>query len=211
MPWARSAGLRQGSACRTVAVMNRSLALVTAMFLGGCGDHLGTYQVDGVELADRLPSVALDGKASPPHPQLLRVAFSSPFNLHASETGAGLYIEADTSPLRDPYRLVTFGPVVADGRPVENWRRETPLRPAADGRFHYLAWLAVRSPSRKRSGIAGDTIPAANLAEGRDDLCLRLFVPGYAVTTSQSDVFRVERRLLDPLFGVLSAAVGKAA
>lgn len=164
-----------------------------AIGLAGCGDHLGSYEVEEVRLVDRLPQHETLDLPPRPYPEFLRIELSSETDLNAVETGPGLYADADFCPFRDPYRLIALGPVAGDELAVENWRRGRALeRDRRDGRYHYVVYLVPSSPPRNFRGDSEAPIPGYDLRRELRDLCLRFFVPGYNIIPSRSDVVRVE-------------------
>jgi hypothetical protein len=160
--------------------------LPLALFLSSCGDHLGEYQLQDVRLVRQIPEDALDGRDAPSSSEYLRVELSSETSLYAANTGAGLYTDADFCPLRDPHRLIAFGPIASDGKAVEDYKREEELRPEGDGRYHYFVYLALSSPARKLFSNSDDVIAEYDLRQQRRDVCVRFFVPGYNITPSRS-------------------------
>ena len=186
--WAR---LESARGRRHAAPVLRLPPLLACLALAGCGDHLGTYQVDEVRLVAAVPEVALDGREGRPGPAL-EIALSSPFSLHAADTGAGLYVEADHCPLRDHHRLLAFGPLSEDGQAVEEWKRTVPLRPDPGALYHYLIYVPLRSAERRPYSNSPELVAAYDLAAKPRELCLRLFVPGYDLIASRSDLIRVD-------------------
>lgn len=168
-----------------------------AVGLGGCGDHLGEYEAEAVRVVREIPPDASVTGLPPPYPEYFRIELSSRSNLNLAETGAGLYTDADFCPLRDPHRMIAFGPVAADGKPVESWARKGALAPdPRDGRYHYFVYVVPSSPARKPYSNSTDIIPAYDLRSGGRDLCLRFFVPGYNIVPSRSATVRVSAGLI---------------
>lgn len=170
--------------------------LYLSPYLSACGDHLGEYRVEQVQLVDNVPAEAVDGRRLPSGSDYFRIALSSETSLNAKDTGPGLYTEADYCPIRDSNRLIPFGPIANDGKPVEEYRRREKLERGADGRYHYLVYISASSPARKLFTNSEDVIPAYDLRQSKRDLCLRFFVPGYNITPSQSRTVRISAEAL---------------
>jgi hypothetical protein len=168
-----------------------------ALGLGACGDYLGEYEVEEVRLVREIPSDASPTGEPLPYRQYIRVELSSGANLNAAETGPGLYTDADFCPLRNPHRIIAFGPLASDGKAVESWNRSGGLSPDnRDGRYHYFVYVVPNSPPRKLLRNSTDVIREYDLRAGGHDLCLRFFVPGYNIIASRSGTVRIAARLI---------------
>ncbi|HEX8214808.1 MAG TPA: hypothetical protein VF582_04975 [Allosphingosinicella sp.] len=177
------------------------IASALALALTACGDHLGNYQVEQVQLVQQMPAAATVDGNSPPYPLYVRVELTSQTNLNAADTGPGLYTHAGLCPLRDPDRIAAFGPVASDGGAVESWRRETPLMPYQDDRlYHYFVYIVPQFPMTERTGEPGNLIPDYDLTRNQRDVCLRFSVPGYNITPSHSGVTKIPARTLAAAF-----------
>jgi hypothetical protein len=174
--------------------------LPMALWLSACGDHLGEYQLEDVRVVRNIPAVALDGRNPPSTSDYLRIELSSNSSLYAANTGPGLYTDADFCPLRNPHRLIAFGPIARDGTAVEEYKRDDELRRESDGRYHYFVYLAPTSPPRKLFDNSKDLIPAYDVRTQGRDLCLRFFVPGYNIIPSRSDTMRIPAETLERAF-----------
>lgn len=178
----------------------RALPLLLA--LGACGDHLGDYRFEDVRLVQAIPAEAFDGLEPPPYGEYLQISLSSEANLYDADTGGGLYTDADFCPLRNPHRMIAFGPLAADGSAVENWRREARLSPnPRDGRYHYAVFVVPRSPARKPYSNATETIPAYDLRADRRGICLRFHAPGYHIIPSRSSAVEVPAARIASVLG----------
>jgi hypothetical protein len=168
-----------------------SAALTLALFLTACGDHLGTYDLEEVRQVEAAPAIAVDGRKTPSASRYFKIQLSSGTNLYAANTGPGLYTDADFCPLRDPNRLIAFGPIASDGKAVEDYKREDALKPGPDGRYHYFVYLASSSARRKLFDNSEDFMPAYDIGQRPKDVCIRFFVPGYNIVPSRSDIMRI--------------------
>ena len=186
-------GKRTLDASRYIA-MQKALLLLTLM-LGGCGDYLGEYRLERVRLVDTVPLVARYGMNYPRSTKYLRIEVSSNVSLYAANTGPGLYADVDYCPLNNPDRMIAFGPLAADDKAVESWKRNSILRPdSGDRRYHYFVYVAASSAARKLFMNSTDEIPAYDLRRPEDDVCLRFHVPGYNIIPSRSDKVKVPAR-----------------
>lgn len=171
-------------------------ALPLVLFLSACGDHLGKYDLEEVRQVETAPAVAVDGRRTPSASKYLKVELSSDANLYTASTGPGLYTDADFCPLRDPHRLIAFGPIASDEKAVEDYKRDEELRPAPDGRYRYFVYVASSSPRRKLFDNSEDFIPAYDLRKQNRDVCIRFFVPGYHIVPSRSETVRIPANML---------------
>lgn len=178
--------------------MNRTpltAALLLFSLLSACGDYLGDYRIDKIQVVSVVPSNAVDGRQLPSDTVYFRIALSSNASLYAANTGPGLYTEADFCPFWDPDRLIAFGPIASDGEPVEDYKRSKELKRGADQRYHYLIYVATSSPTRKIF-FNSNQIPSYDLTTGERDVCVRFYVPGYNITPSRSGYITIPARLL---------------
>lgn len=175
--------------------------LALPLLLNACGEHLGEYQFEDVQLVQSLPPAAVDGKSTQPGWEYLRVELSSRTSLYAAQTGPGLYADADFCPLRDQNRLIAFGPVATDGNAVEEWKRMGALTPdPRDNRYHYFVYLVPSSPPRKLFANSGHAIPAYDVRGQKQDVCFRFHIPGYNIIPSRSDVVQIPAERLASAF-----------
>ncbi len=169
--------------------------------LSACGDHLGEYQIEDVRLVRAMPPAAIDGRRLPPYPEYVRVELSSETSLYAANTGPGLYTNGDFCPLRDPNRLIAFGPVASNGHAVESWKRDKALTPdKRDKRYHYFVYVVPSTPPRKLFANSEDAITAYDLRRQKRDVCLRFFVPGYNISPSRSETVHIHAVALASAF-----------
>jgi hypothetical protein len=179
-----------------------ALAFVMSFLPSGCGDHLGAYRIIDVRVVRQFPEGDEIDTPSPPYPEYLRIELSSETNLNAMDTGAGLYVHADFCPRPGLDRMIAFGPLASDQGPVENWRRAQALtQDPRDGRYHYFIYLVPSSPPRRRFTNSSDVLPGYDLRVARRDLCLRLYVPGYNIIPSRSNVVRIRAATLRGALG----------
>lgn len=173
--------------------MTSAPAILAICFaLSACGKNLGTYKVEDVRSVREIPSGNEPPFERPRYPDYIRVELSSQTNLNDGDTGAGLYVDADFCPLRDPYRIIAFGPLAMDGRAVEDWKRtEKFTRDSRDGRFHYYVYVVPQSPRRKLIANSTDVIQSYDLKSQSRSICLRFHIPGYNITRSQSEAVEV--------------------
>jgi hypothetical protein len=174
---------------------SNAMLLLIGLSLAACGDHLGEYKVEEVRLVQQIPRDAVDGRRAP-YRDYLRIELSSEANLNAAKTGPGLYTDADFCPLRNPDRMIAFGPVGTDGKAVESWQRDRFKPDVGDGRYHYAVFVVPSSPPRKLFTDSTGDIPAYDLRRDARDLCVRFFVPGYNIIPSRSDTVRVAHGLI---------------
>lgn len=172
--------------------VRRAAFFALALGLSACGDHLGTYKLEDVRVVQQLPQRNTPDWPAYPYSQYLRIELSSEFNLNTANTGPGLYTDADFCPLRDPNRLIAFGPVANDELPVESWKRQQRLAPdRRDGRYHYFVYVVPSSSQRKLFTNSTDQIPAYDLRHDQRPICIRFFVPGYNIIKSRSDAVEI--------------------
>jgi hypothetical protein len=94
-------------------------------------------------------------------------------------------------PIRGSNKLIAFGPIGKDGKPVEEYKRVDKLERGADGRYHYPVYVVTNAPARKLFTNSEDVIPPYDLRKSKRDICLRFFVPGYNITPSKSRTVRI--------------------
>ena len=175
--------------------------LTLPLWLSACGDHLGEYRMEDVRLVRAIPPAAVDGRTDSPYPEFVRIELSSPASLYDAETGPGLYADVDFCPLRNPDRLIAFGPLANDEDGVESWKRRKALTPdRRDKRYHYFVYVVPRSPPRKLFTSSEDTIPGYDLRKQRRGICLRFHVPGYNIIPSRSDTVQIRAETLATAF-----------
>jgi hypothetical protein len=179
-----------------------AFALLTV--LSSCGPPLGAYRIERVDVvaAGRLHDIdpEWDPESSSP---LLRIVFTSDRDVETASggTGSGLYLWADFCPFRDKVGLQAAGPYYGD-RPIFTQvapRRlpsgvyevpyvpnRHPPRDPRTGRFIYTGYISLsQAPEPLRHDETYD------LARDDRDICLRLDHPGYYLTPSRSDIFRL--------------------
>ena len=153
--------------------------------------------MEEVRLVRELPQNETIDWPAHPYPEFLRVELSSDFNLNTANTGPGLYTDGDSCPLRNPDRLIAFGPIATDRLAVESWRRGKQLAPnRRDGRYHYFVYVVPSSAPRKSFANSNDLIPAYDLRKQERSICLRFHVPGYNIIRSRSDTVEVPKAML---------------
>jgi hypothetical protein len=172
--------------------------------LTACGEHLGDYSIADVRLVREIPPDAVDGRSAP-YAEYLRVELTSKTNLNRAKTGPGLYTDADFCPLRNPDRMIVFGPVGNDGKAVEGWRRDRFAPDRRDGRYHYLIYVVPSSPPRKLFANSTGDIPGYDVGKEVRDLCVRFHVPGYNIIPSRSKTVRVAGALVKAAFQTKAA------
>jgi hypothetical protein len=91
-----------------------SITIAGCLLLCGCGQNLGDYSLEKVEVARDLPtSFPKDAQS---YGKYLAITLSSTTSLTAlGDKVDGVYVDADFCPLRSPDRIVAFGPVSEDG------------------------------------------------------------------------------------------------
>jgi hypothetical protein len=177
------------------------LVLSLPLWVSGCGDHLGEYRTEDVRLVPAIPPAAVNGMTNSPYPEFVRIELSSPTNLYDAKTGPGLYADADFCPLRNPNRMIVFGPVANDEDAVERWKRKKALTPdSRDKRYHYFVYVVPRSPPRKLFSNSKDTITGYDLRNQPRDICLCFHVPGYNIVPSRSDTVKIHAETLSAAF-----------
>ncbi|MEI6641360.1 MAG: hypothetical protein WCL10_04945 [Novosphingobium sp.] len=171
------------------------VVLTLSASLGACGDYLGDYTLDHVDVVSQVPSSATDGVQIPSNGNYLRIGVSSNTSLYAANTGPGLYTDADFCPMQDPERFIAFGPIASDGEPVEDYKRPKELKRGVDQRFHYLVYIKASSPPRKLFPNSRQ-ISAYDLRTSKRDVCIRFHVPGYNIIRSRSGSITIPAKLL---------------
>lgn len=204
----------------------KAAVIPSSLFLAACGPDLGQYEIRDVRLvpAEKLAEIDNSPSYDGPEKYLLRIEFTSPTNLEEVSEGGDLYVHGDFCPFKDEYRLSLLGPFyndqsrllstrvtsyekLPDGRErmsVESTNRN-PVREPATGRFVYTAYLIPSAPKDQFSeayDLRRDT---------RGDLCLRIDHPGYYVTRSKSDVFKLQASSVRNLLAGTEKSLDQAA
>lgn len=105
-------------------------------------------------------------------------------------------MDADFCPLRNEHGLIAFGPFSDDGRDVSLPFDAAPLHPGRDGLFRYRLYLVVAYRAERAAPPGQFRLPTYDLRRSNNDLCLRLFAPGYNLTKSRSDTIRVPANMV---------------
>lgn len=178
--------------------MRRALVSLLMVPLAGCGDYLGDYRLEDVQLVADIPPVATDGMKYQRASEYVRIELSSEASLYAANTGPGLYANVDFCPLRNPDQIIAFGPVASDEKAVESWKRNEVLKPDPhDQRYHYFVYVVPRSSARKIFANSEKEVPGYDLRRQRQDVCLRFFVGGYHIVPSRSDTVEVPAHAIE--------------
>jgi hypothetical protein len=183
-----------------VSAFQRLAFLILAATLVSCGKPLGSYQVTSVTL---VPSSTLK-KVDPaecgncdPGSELLRIELRSQTNLYDATDGAGSYVLASFCPYDENRVLYTSEPYYDDrGNYDPRTRKDLPpVKNAKTNDYLYTTYLAVtEAGTPARSGQIEQI--AYDLRRQPQDLCLRLFHPGYYITRSQSRVILVPAAMI---------------
>ena len=169
--------------------------------LAACGDYLGDYRLEDVRLVEDVPAVATEGMKYRRPSQYIRIELSSEASLYAANTGPGLYADVDFCPLKNPDQMIAFGPVAADEKAVESWKRDDVLKPdARDQRYHYFVYVVPSSPPRKIFANSKDETAGYDLRKQMQDVCVRFFVPGYNITASRSNMIEIPANAIEGAF-----------
>ncbi len=165
------------------------VAASAAFLLAGCGQYLGEYSVEAVAIAATIP---IPGETAAHYGQFLEVSLSSETSLTAlADKVDGVYVDADFCPLREPDEAIAFGPFSATGEELGLPSAASPLRPGADGRFHYRIYIPVAYRAQTVTQAGQIQLPTYDLRPADRDLCLQLSAPGYDLIRSRSDTIVV--------------------
>lgn len=168
-----------------------ALGIGALVALSSCGQPLGAYEVDRVQL---VPSMTLTADGHDPgYGQYFQIDLVSTTDLDAFTRGDAVYADADLCPLRDRNGLVAFGPG-ADLRDVTSSEigeiADNPRR--SDGRYGYRVYIVAAHP------MPGVDYSASwadqqkyDLRTTDRDVCIRFHVPGYDLLPSRSHEIRV--------------------
>lgn len=171
-------------------------ALPGCLLLSGCGQYLGDYSVEKVEVVRVLPaSFPIDTQS---YGKFLAVTLVSTTSLTAlGDKASAVYVEADFCPLQDPGGFVALGPVSEDGRDLSIPSVTAQLKPHKDGRFRYGIYLV---PAHPMPGVQYSKTAMErsryDLGEANRDICVRLFVPGYNLIPSKSETVTIPAKLI---------------
>lgn len=172
--------------------------------LAACGEYLGEYQVENVERTVGLPPDVSNNRQWAEQ-EFLRIELSSATSLTAlAEEPSdidGIYVYSGFCPIRDPNGLSVFGPADEHGNDLWVPSDADPLQAHTDGRYRIILYLQT-SRARVEARRPGQIIlPAYDLREQDQDICMQLAAPGYHLIASRSSVIEVSitaiRRALD--------------
>jgi hypothetical protein len=169
--------------------------------LAACADYLGDYRLEDVRLVEDIPPVATEGMKYQRASEYLRIELSSEASLYAAKTGPGLYADVDFCPLKNPDRMIAFGPIATDEKVVESWKRDDVLKPNPhDQRYHYFVYVVPSSPPRKIFANSEDETAGYELRKQMQDVCVRFFVPGYNIMASRSNTVEIPANAIEGAF-----------
>ena len=181
------------------------MACSMALSVAGCGQPLGVYDVEGVEVVSRLPA-PFDAKVQPGYDQYLEVRVRSKTSLTAiGDKVDGVYIDADFCPLKDPQGVIALGPVSNDGHDLGLPSSATALHPDSDGLFHYRFYIPVSYRARAVKVSGQIQLPTYDLRTANRDVCMRLFAPGYHLIASRSEMIAIPAATIAGVFKVSAA------
>ncbi|MGK9234430.1 hypothetical protein KXS07_33935 [Inquilinus limosus] len=165
--------------------------------IGGCGQHLGDYRVETVRVVSGLPQ-PFGREISADYREYFEIDLSSATDLTAVAGQVdAVYVHADFCPIRDRHRLIAFGPIGVDGHDLGAPSGSPQQQPQPDGRFHYRFYLV---PAHPMPGVDYSATslewPRYDLRTSDQDVCLRLFAPGYYLIHPHSSDIRIPARLL---------------
>ncbi len=175
--------------------MSAWFAVVLATpLLSGCGQNLGAYAVEAVEVTTDVP---LRAETAARYRRFLEVRLASRTSLtEFADEIDGIYVDADFCPLRNPDGVIAFGPFGGDGEDLGVPSAAPALRPSADGDFHYRVYLPIAYRANRATKPGQIQLPTYDMRETRRDLCLRLFAPGYDIIKSRSETVTVPADLI---------------
>lgn len=171
--------------------------LAGSLLLFGCGQYLGDYSLEKVEVARVLPTSFPNDAQS--YGKFLAITLASTTSLTSlGGKVSAVYVEADFCPFRAPDGLVALGPVSEDGRQLNLPSTAPQLKPHRDGRFRYRIYLvpAHPMPGVKYSQTAMER-PRYDLGEANRDVCVRLFAPSYNLIPSKSETVTIPAKLIE--------------
>lgn len=161
------------------------------LMLAACGEHLGAYSVETVQLVTET-SIPTGNRPSPSYGEYLEVQLASRTNLvEIGDKVDGVYVDADYCPLDDPNGVIAFGPFGDDGQDLGLPSAAAALRDHRDGRSRYRIFIAVGYRGRSATKPGQIELPTYDLRHASRDVCLRLFAPGYNLIKSRSETIRV--------------------
>jgi len=167
------------------------LAACCSATLASCGQPLGEYELETIELTAEAPLP--EGVRGPSYGQYLKVELSSKTSLtEIADKIDGVYAHADFCPFSDPYSLRSFGPFSSDNVDLGVPSVAEPLQRGSDGKFHYNVFIVPKHPMPDvtYSKAAREEEAYDILSNGRD-VCLRFEAPGYDIIKSKSAMIRM--------------------
>lgn len=200
-------------------IINLVFVSVVAIFVTGCGPYLGDHKFQEAEIVDIqfLEQVDPNFSHGLPMSELFRIVFTSTTDLEAASEGHSLYIDADFCPFKDRRGIGVIGPYYDDKSrygPIRESRRQdkdgrvvifvesdniSPKVNERTGEFIYTAYvIPYRNPPRFKGG-GNIILNPYDIRTDNRDICFRLFSPGYYITPSQSNIFRISRSEIDAL------------
>lgn len=178
--------------------------------LAACGKPLGKYEVRDVQIvsSDTEP----DDRAARTEIEVLRIEFTSDTDLYEASDGGGegLYVRASFCPydedrafaIGEPYYndRSRYGPtnvlnrkVLSGGRIIEevDTVERRPVKNPTTNQYGYTTYLPLQRDPRATEKPGQFEQIGYDLRQQPRDVCLRIHHPGYFITPSRSNVFKL--------------------
>lgn len=198
-----SMDLRHGCGKRMFSCYEALMVTMPAQFfiplilllLTGCGQNLGAYSVEAVNVTSDVPMAA---ETAAQYGQFVEIRLSSETSLTAFDNNVidAVYVDADFCPLSEEKGVIAFGPFSANGDDLGLPSASAPLRRSADGKFQYRIYLPLAYQAARATKLGQPRLPTYDLRKIKVDLCLQLFAPGYNVIQSRSETIKVPAKLI---------------
>ena len=174
-----------------------SVLSAVILTLSGCGQHLGSYAVEAVQVVPEVPKSHY-GPSSSSYGRYLDVLIASKTNLTSFGTNVdAIYVDADFCPLRNTHGLIAFGPYSGQRQDVSLPSIAGALHAGGDGLFRYRLYVVVAYRAQRHASEPGQIpLPTYDLLSANRDICLRLFAPVYNLIKSRSDTIRVPASMI---------------
>lgn len=184
------ANIRQGKRAN-MHIARWFLAACGSATLASCGQPLGNYELETIQLTAEAPLP--EGVRAPSYGRYLKVELSSETSLTAiADKIDAVYAHADFCPFSDPYSLTTFGPFSSDNVDLGVPGFADPLRRGHDRKFHYNVFIVPKHPMPDVTySKASREREAYDIGSNGRDVCLRFDAPGYDIIKSRSAMIRI--------------------
>jgi hypothetical protein len=169
--------------------MVRGAVITATLLLTGCGQYLGSYTIEAAKVVTEVPKSHMSPAQQG---QYLEIDLASETSLTAIGNKVdAVYVHADFCPIRNPDGLIVFGPYGDRGEDLSEPSDASVLGRGRDGRFRYRVYVLLANRAEPATKPGQLQLPTYDLRRTSQDICMRLFAPGYNLIKSYSSTIRV--------------------